>query len=230
MNKIIRIVAIVGIIGALFAVVLLNTSTKQRPSDQVWNEAATVGSLEAKNYYVMYTDLLCPYCDVFSRAVMDHWDEFEQYIADNDILFEIRLTDYLYEGSGVEYSRDAAEAAYCAMHEDKFWDFYHGALAALWKDYHSKGIGDSKTSPAIKNLPDDYWLKIGHNAGLGEQFDNCVKNHETVAEIEKNTERAAQSTTGMPSFKFNRFSTSGFDNAWGWDYVLKYLDAGLESK
>lgn len=227
MNKIWRSIAIIGVIIALFAVIILNSSTKQSPADQAWNQAATVGDPEAKNFYVMYTDLMCPYCDYFSRAVMDNQEEFEQYLADNDILFEVRLTDYLYEASGIEYSRDAAEATYCAMREDKFWDYYHGALIALDHDYHSKGIGDSKTSPTIKNLPADYWLKIGHQVGLGEQFDRCVADHETADELDKNTERALQVANGMPFFQFNRFSTAGFDSSWGWDYVKMYLDAGL---
>ena len=171
MSKIWRSIAIIGVVIALFAVIILNSSTKQSAADQVWNQAATVGDLESKNFYVMYTDLMCPYCDYFSRAVMDNQAEFEQYLADNNILFEVRLTDYLYEANGSQYSRDAAEAAYCAMREDKFWDFYHGALTALDQDYHSKGIGDSKTSPAIKNLPADYWPNIGHKAGLGDQLD-----------------------------------------------------------
>lgn len=227
MNKIWRSVAIIGVIVALFAVIILNSSTQQSAADQVWNQAATVGNPEAKNFYVMYTDLMCPYCDYFSRAVMDNQEEFEQYLADNDILFEVRMTDYLYVASGAEYSRDAAEATYCAMRENKFWDYYHGALTALDRDYHSKGIGDSKTSPAIKNLPSDYWLKIGHQVGLGEQFDQCVAEHETANELDKNTERALKVATGMPFFKFNRFSTAGFDSSWGWDYVKMYLDAGL---
>lgn len=222
-----RTVAIV-VVAALFLVLIITSLTsKPSLSDQVWDERTTIGNLEAKNYYVMYTDLMCPYCDVFSRQALEHWDEFEQYLADNDILFEIRLTDYLYEGSGIEMSRDSAEAAYCATREDKFWDYYHEAITSLWDDYHSKGIGSSKGSTPIKDMPDDYWLKIGHKVGLGEQFDNCVNNHETIAEIESNTRKAAQVSEGMPTFKFNRFSTSGFDNNWGWDYVLRYLDAGL---
>ena len=114
------------------------------------------------------------------------------------------------------------------MREDKFWEFYHGAIKSLYDDYHSKGIGDSKTSPMISNLPNDYWLKIGHNAGLGAQFDQCVTGHETVDEIVENTRRAAQVSQGMPTFKFNKFTTAGFDSSWGWDYVKMYLDAGLE--
>lgn len=230
MKRILRTGGIILVIVLLFALVISSLSRKTPLADQVWDEKTTVGSLEADNYYIMYTDLLCPYCDVFSRAVMEHWDEFEAYLAEHDILFEVRLTDTLYEGSGVQYSRDAAEAAYCAAREDKFWEYYHGALAALWEDYHSKGIGVSKTSAPIKNLPADYWLEIGHEQGLGAAFDNCVENHEAVADIERNTRRAMQTAEGMPTFKFNRFTTSGFDNSWGWDYVKMYLDAGLSHR
>lgn len=226
--KALRTVGIIGIVVVLFALLIMGSSTRQDPSKQVWSEATTVGALDSPNYYVMYTDLLCPYCDVFSRQVMEHWDEFQDYLAEHKILFEIRLTDTLYEASGVQYSRDAAEAAYCAMRENKFWEFYHGAIKALYDDYQSKGIGDSKTSPMISDLPDDYWLEIGHEAGLGAQFDQCVDGHETVDEIVENTRRAAQVAQGMPTFKFNKFTTSGFDNSWGWDYVKMYLDAGLD--
>ncbi len=227
-GRIWRIGAIVAVVALFLLLIITSVTSKPTPSDQIWNKETTVGNTEAKNYYIMYTDLLCPYCDVFSRQIMEHWDEFEQFIAENDILFEIRLTDYLYEGSGHQISRDAAEGAYCAMHEDKFWDYYHEAIASLWKDYHSKGIGSDKTATPIKDMPEDYWLKVGHKVGLGEQFDNCVKNHDTVDEIKKNTKKALQASDGMPSFKFNRFVTSGFDNNWGWDYVLRYLQAGLE--
>ncbi len=223
----IRVVAICAVIAAFILLLFFGTA-KQSTADKVWNREMTVGNLEAKNYYIMYTDLMCPYCDVFSRQVMDNWDEFLAYLEENDILFEIRLTDALYEGVGSTYSRDAAEAAYCAKHEDKFWDFYHGAIAALWKDYQSKGIGSSKTAPSIEKLPDDYWIKIGHDAGLGSDFDQCVAGRETADEVSENTRRAMQTADGMPSFKFNKFTTSGFGEDWDWSYVKRYLDAGLE--
>lgn len=225
-----RTIAIV-VVAMLFVLLLvLNLTNKPNPGDQVWNQATTIGNLDAKNYYVMYTDLMCPYCDVFSRATLEHWPEFTDYLAEHDILFEVRLTDFLYEGNQIQASRDAAEATYCAMREDKFWDYYHNAVQSLWDDYHSKGIGSDKSAPQIKDMPDDYWLKIGHEVELGETFDKCVQNHETVDEILDNTRRAFQTAEGMPYFKFNRFATAGFDNGWGWDYVKKYLDAGLTSR
>lgn len=227
MGSKIRIIAIIGVVVVFFALIFGSFQMGQSPAEKVWNEAATTGSGEANKLYVMYTDLMCPYCDVFSREVMWHWDEFEEFLAEHKVLFEVRLTDYLYEASDAKYSRNSAEGAYCAMREDKFWEFYHEALQSLWDDYHSKGIGDSKTSPAIKNMPDDYWLKIGHKVGLGEQFDTCVKDHETVAEIEENTRRALQVANGMPTFQFNKYTNYGFDSSWGWDYVKMYLEAGL---
>lgn len=228
-GRIWRSIAIVVVVALLFVIILINLSAKPNHQDQVWNPAATIGKTDAANYYIMYTDLMCPYCDVFSREAQWHWDEFRQYLDDNDILFEVRLTDYLYEGHGESMiaSRYAAEAGYCAMRENKFWEYYHGAIQALWDDYHSKGIGVSKTATPITNLPDDYWRQIGHAAGLGTAFDECLDKHDTVAELEKNTARALQTAQGMPYFKFNRFATSGFDNNWNWDYVLRYLDAGL---
>ncbi len=229
-SRIWRMLAIVVVVGLFLVLIIINVTSRPSLSDQVWDQRTTVGNLEAKNYYIMYTDLMCPYCDVFSREMMNHWDEFEQYIADNDILYEIRLTDYLYEGNNIQSSRDSAEAVYCATREDRFWDYYHEALQTLWDDYHSKGIGVSKTAPRIQNIPDDYWLKIGHSIGLGQTFDDCVANHEALDELGKNTARALQASQGMPSFKFNKFTTSGFDNNWDWTYVKQYLDAGLNAK
>lgn len=227
-QKYLRIGGISVVIILLLALIVSSLSAKPSNADQVWDENATIGNLEAKNYYIMYTDLMCPYCTYFSRAVMDHWDEFQAYLAEHDILFEVRLTDYIYEGHKIAASRDSAEGAYCAMREGKFWDYYHNALQSIYDDYQSKGYGTSSTSPRIPTLPEDYWLAIGHEVGLGDSFDQCIANHDTLDQIDQNTARALRTVQGMPYFKFNKFTTAGFDSSWGWDYVLRYLDAGLK--
>lgn len=229
-GRIFRTVAIVIVIFVFVGLIFASLTSKPDPAGEAWTAAMTTGPDEAKSHYIMYTDLMCPYCDVFSRETMAHWDEFQEYLAEHKILFEIRMTDMLYEGNGSERSRDAGEAAYCAARENKFWEFYHGALSALWDDYHSKGIGSSKTAPPITNMPDDYWIKVGQKAGLGEQFESCVNNHETAEELDYNTRRAAQVSTGLPSFKFNKFATSGFSDTWDWNYVKMMLDAGLNKQ
>lgn len=75
----------------------------------------------------------------------------------------------------------------------------------------------------------EYWTKIGKEIGLGEDFENCVESQAPLAEIEKNAEKTAKLANGMPYFKFNNYTTSGFDLSWGWEYVQMYFQAGLES-
>lgn len=226
-NPVWRIVAIAAVVLAFIGLIAISSSQKQTAADKVWRTEMAIGPEDADTLYVMYTDLVCPYCDVFSRAVLDHWDEFLAFLDEHKILFEVRLTDTLYAGTGSEMSLDSAEAAYCAAREQKFWDYYHGAVQSLWDDYHSKGIGNNKTATPITNMPADYWQKIGHEVGLGDAFDECVKTHATAAEVTDATDKTARVAQGMPTFVFGKFSTSGFSDTWGWDEVLAMLKAGL---
>ena len=63
-----RIAAIVLVVAALLFLVMFSLMSKPQPSDQAWNAATTVGPADATHHYIMYTDLMCPYCDVFSRG------------------------------------------------------------------------------------------------------------------------------------------------------------------
>ena len=77
----------------------------------------------------------------------------------------------------------------------------------------------------------DYWIELGKEVGLGDSFESCVKNNDTIEEVVENTGKVAKVIDGgMPSFLFNKYSFSGFDLSWGWEYVQYYFDKGLESK
>ncbi len=233
MKKVLGWIIIGGIAVLLIGLMIFNNNAPVDHSQTVWDQNTTIGNLDAKNYYIFYTDLACPYCSVFSREIMNHKEEFENdYINGKDILYEVRVTDILYEHGEheIKMSRDSAEAVYCAKDEGKFWDYYYGALTALWNDYHSKGIGVSKTSEPIRDMPDDYWLKIGESINLGERFANCINNHEMLDKVIEDTAKAwKQIDGGLPYFRFGKFSTSGFSDGWNWEYVKKYLDAGIKS-
>lgn len=222
-----RIITIVLVVLAFVGLIVASSAQKQTAADKVWRPELSVGPENATRLYVMYTDLACPYCDMFSRTVIEHWDEFLAFLDEHRIIFEIRLTATLYLGNGYVMSRDSAEAAYCAAREDRFLEYYHGAVQALWDDYHSKGIGSSKTAAPITNLRDDYWLAVGHEVGLSTDFDECVESRATASEVEEATEKAAQVAQGMPTFVFGKFSTAGFSETWGWEEVLAMLEAGL---
>ena len=232
MKKAIRwiVIALIAVIFVALMVIHLNKPTDH--SDSVWDEGTTLGSKEAKNYYIDYTDLACPYCDVWSRLIFENEEEFiRDYIEGKDILYEVRVTDFLYEyGSHeAEMSRWGAEGTYCARHEGKFWEYYREAIMSLYNDYQSKGIGAYKGAPMIEDMTFDYWIDIGHKIGLSDEFDSCMKNHKTVSEVVENTKKASKLVDGgLPYYKFNKFTTGGFDTNWDWSYVKQYLDAGLK--
>ena len=229
-GKIIRIVAIVLIVG-VFGFGIYSATKPVPNSDKVWDERTTVGNMDAENYFVIYTDLMCPYCVAFENAILENEEEFNQYIAENDVLLEVKVSEFLYEygESRPINSRYSAEAVYCAKNEDKFWDYYSLAIRTIWDDYFGKS-GKAAFAEANK-LNKDYWIKLGEKVGLGESFRDCVENDDTLPELIDNTAKTATAVNGgMPYFKFNKYAVSGFDLSWGWDYVKAYFDKGLASK
>ena len=229
MKKLTRII-ILSLIGGLLVFAMITNTTRKTPrSETVWNEGMTLGSMDAKNYFIVYTDLMCPYCNLYAQEVYRNEDEFEKYLADNDILYEVRVTDMLYESNGIEYSKTSAEAAYCADRDGKFWDFYHAALTAIENDYYSRGIGNSKTAPKISDMTEEYWLNIGREVGLSDSFETCLKNGESLEEVSEKTGKASDNAVGLPSYKFNSYETSGFDPTWDFELIKQMYDAGLKS-
>ncbi|MBQ9020217.1 thioredoxin domain-containing protein [Candidatus Saccharibacteria bacterium] len=235
-GKVIRIGAIAGIIGLIVAVIVISTTGKPNYAEKVWDSRTTMGNAEtAEHHFVMYTDVMCPYCDVISRMIMQNEEEFKRdYIEAKNVLFEVRVTDFLYEyGSHqTNNSREGAEALYCARNQDKFWDYYHAALKSLWDNYQSKGIGSSSKSKAIgeDELNDAYWIGIGESVGLGDEFKKCYTNHEMVTEIQSNTERASKIVeSGLPYMRLGNHKISGFDPSWGWSELRGQFDKGLSS-
>ena len=94
-------------------------------------------------------------------------------------------------------------------------------------DYFKNNVkpSSSELNPNHK----EYWIKLGEKVELGEKFANCVENDETLDEIITNTRKTANLASGMPFFKFNRFTSSGFDTKNSYEDVLMFFQAGLES-
>ncbi len=230
MKKIFRILGVVAIAVLIFAAIFASINNKPSNAEKVWDEQMAIGNLDAKNYFIVYSDLVCPYCIAFENAIVEHEEDFQKYLEENDILFEVRLSDFLYEFGETRpvHSRYAAVATYCAKNEGKFWDYYNKAVANVWRDFF-KGTGKSGLSK-MSSLGKEYWLKLGDGLGLSDGFKTCVKNDEPLEEIKANAAKTSKLANGMPYFKFNKFTSSGFDLSWGYDYVLQYFQAGLESR
>ena len=230
MKKALRIFGVVAVVGVLVAAIVASMNQKTPNAEKVWDKDMTVGNMDAENYFIIYSDLACPYCVSFENAIIEHEEEFKKYIEANDILVEIRLSDFLYEygqSQSIE-SLYGAEAVYCAKKEGRFWDYYNLAITKVWNEYF-KTDGKAAFS-RFNQLGKDYWIQMGEEVGLSPDFETCVKNDETQAEIEKVAEKSSKLVNGMPYFKFNKYVSSGFDLSWGWDYVLMYFNAGLEKK
>ena len=227
--------SVIFIIVVLFLSIALTSAPKNQDLNGIRDERTILGDKKAKNHYIMMTDIMCPYCDVFSRLAMENQEKFDKYLKDHDIVFEVRVTDFLYENNMDKrgFSRMGAEAIACATDQNRFWDYYHQAIRRLWQDYHSKGIGSSKNAPAIKDLTLAYWESIASDVKLDNSFNSCLSEHKMLETVKQNT---ADATTlmlrhnlgGMPSFKFNNFTSSGFDTNWDYSYVERYLAAGLD--
>ena len=230
MKKAIRIITIIAVIGLIFAAIIASTTAKPSNAEKVWVKEMTIGNLEAKNYFIIYSDLVCPYCVAFENAILEHEEEFQQYLNDNDILLEIRLSDFLYEFGETNpiNSRYSAVASYCARDAGKFWDYYNLAISTLWNDYF-KASGKAAFTQ-ISKLDKNYWINLGKKVGLGEEFASCVEADSPLEEIKANAKKTAKLVTGLPSFKLNSYSPPGFSLSGTWQDVKAYFDAGLKSK
>ena len=229
MGKVFRIVGVVAVLGILIAAIVTSMTHKTPNSEIVWDKDMTVGNMDAKNYYIIYSDIACPYCLAFENAIIEHEDEFKEYIEKNDILVEVRLSDFMYEYGQSQsiQSRYSAEAIYCAKNEGKFWDYYNNLIVKVWNGWF-KDSGKAAYNEFNK-IEKEYYIKAGKEVGLGETFEACVDNEEPLADIVKNAQKMVKLVDGMPHFKFNNYTPSGFDLNWGWEYVKLFFDAGLKS-
>ena len=230
-NLVKRVLSTLAFIAILIVLGFAMIASKVEPksADKAWYPEMTVGNPEAKNHFIIYSDIMCPYCVAFENAIFENEEAFEEYIEENDIMVEVRLADFLYEYGEAQAinSRYSALGTYCAKDEGKFWDYYKKAITTVWNDYFS---GNGKSAFASLNIKTkDYWIALGKSIGLDEEFESCVKNDEPLEEIKENAKKMTKLVSGMPYFKFNKYTSSGFSLDWGWDYVLMYFQAGLES-
>ena len=229
MKKALRIIGVVAVVAAIVGAIIASMA-KPSNSDSVWDTDMTMGNLDAKNYFIIYSDLACPYCIYFENPIIEHEEDFKKYIEEKDILIEIRLSDFLFEYGQHQSpaSREGAIATYCAKNEGRFWDYYNLAVHTVWRDYFSQygegGFG------GLDNTGKDLWIDLGKSIGLGDTFETCVKNDEPLDLIMERALKTTKLVDGMPYFKFNSYTFSGFTPNGTYSGVLMYMDAGLKSK
>jgi protein-disulfide isomerase len=225
----------VVIAGLVFLVVLVVYQVMHRPADSekkssVWNAAMTKGSESAENHFIEYTDMMCPYCSKFARALESGAEQFENdYIKNNKVLFELRLANIVGDHN-VNGERSNVTGYCAAKQEGKFWLYYNALQEKLWQEFYSKGIADKKGAPEMPQLDDNFYFDVARDNGLDiDQMKECLADGAARAEMEKNTRRTQNSIqSGVPYFVFNSYASSGFDD--DYNTVRMMFEAGLKGK
>ena len=70
-SRIIRLI-VIGVIIVVFLALALTSAPKNQDLNSIRDERTILGDKNAKNHYVMVTDVMCPYCTVFSRLTLEN--------------------------------------------------------------------------------------------------------------------------------------------------------------
>lgn len=176
------------------------------------------GEQDAPLAIVEYADVLCPYYAKVNEQVLPRLQS--DYIDTHKARYEIRLVAMI-----APDSQRAAERAYCAAEQNKFWEYMDLAYRETWQNYYSQNksrqevllFSDSQINQFAGRVSLE--LSIWRNCGdSGKYADVIQKNQATMAEIK---------AYGTPHFLFNEQSYSG---APPYELFQKALDAELNKK
>jgi protein-disulfide isomerase len=190
-----------GALLIVVAVILLRKTTTTKIADVIavtaknrtQVDANHTGDPNAPVKIVEYSDFQCPYCknwaDQTEQALLD------AYVKTGKVYFTYRsMGNFVSKnigGTGTE-SRDAAEAAYCAGDQGKFWEM-HDALFGNWQ-------GEDVGSFALKRL-----AAIAGTIELdAKQFNDCLSSKKYRDQVNQDyQDGTAAGVNGTPSFVIN---------------------------
>ena len=170
----------------------------------------TMGDPNAPVKIIEYADFQCPYC-------RRHWQETEPQIIDayvktGKVYYEYRSVGaFLGPESGA-----AAEAAYCAGDQGKFWE-YHGTLFSHWT---GENVGD---------FTDEKLRQYAASLGLDQAaFDSCLRSRKYADRLQQDVQDAkADGIKATPSFLVNGTLIEGAEP---FAVFQQVIDAALQGK
>jgi protein-disulfide isomerase len=154
-------------------------------------EINTMGDPNAPVHIIEYGDFQCPFCLKF-------WSEtepqlIEEYVNTGKVYFEYRSFPFL----GPE-SEWAAEGAYCAGDQNKFWE-YHDTLFTNWT---GENVGDFTQDKLIQ-----YAKALDLNMA---EFESCLSEEKHKGTVEQDkAQAAADGVHATPTIFINGFKVEG---------------------
>jgi protein-disulfide isomerase len=181
-----------GIIGAvalvLVVVIVLQVQAVNRPiaTSGAVSEGTGWGPVNAPVKIVEYSDFGCTFCRQF--ALNQGRQLREEYEKTGKVRFEYK--SFIIEGPN---TRDAANAAYCAADQKRFWDYADVLF--------NKSGTDQPQNVFSKSALKGYAAQIGLEAA---QFGRCVDSGQFIPDVQnQQTEGARLGVQATPTFFIN---------------------------
>jgi protein-disulfide isomerase len=170
----------------------------------------TLGDPNAPVKLIEYADFQCPYCMRYSQETEPKI--VEQYVKTGKVFYEYRSVG----GFIGPESAAAAEAAYCAGDQGKFWE-YHDALFSHWT---GENVGD---------FASDKLLQYAQSVGLDQAaFSECLSSSKYAARVQQDASNArADGVQATPSFLVNGKLIEGAEP---FSVFQKAIDAALQGQ
>jgi len=146
-NRVLWVIIAIAAVAAVIAgvVIFVNYRDANAPIGDIviptginrpQQQANSVGDPNAPVKLVEVADFQCPACKSFSDNIEQTL--LDNYVATGKVYFTYQTFSFLDEQSNGRESKAAAEAAYCAGDQNRFWDF-HDMLYANWT---GENVGD----------------------------------------------------------------------------------------
>jgi protein-disulfide isomerase len=137
-----------------------------------------------------YADFQCPACDNWSKTVEPGF--ISKYIVTGKVYFTYHPFSFIDDNGPGRESKAAAEAAYCAMDQGKFWEF-HDIIYA------------NQTGENVGNFSDRRLLAFADKLSLdAAAFKSCFQSGKYKAKVlEEKSQGENLGVNSTPSFAIN---------------------------
>lgn len=171
----------------------LPTAAERKILD-VQNERLTKGDAQAPVKIVEYADILCPYCAKANEETIPQIQT--SYIDKGQVQYEVRLVAMIAPDSA-----RAAEGAYCAADQNKFWKYLDTAYKDTWEQYYSKNMTPRDVTMFSDVNVHTFASKIGLDMATWQQ---CMADGKYEATLTQNQQQMSDiGANGTPLFIIN---------------------------
>ncbi len=161
----------------------------------------TKGATDAKVVVTEYGDFQCPACRSFFESTEKNL--FNDYVKTGKVKFVFSNYAFLDQGRAAQESHVAAEAAYCASDQKRFWDFHD----ALYLNQLPENTG---------KLTTDRMKQLASQLGLNtDTFNKCVDDRKyKSAVLQDYTQGTQKGVSATPTIMVNgeATKTNGYED------------------